>query len=303
MNAAYAGIDVGGTSVKSLVVDEEGKILDEDSRESHPDGIVELVQEVAAQLVERTPQISGIGVITPGIVDAEAGVVHYASNLKLSNVALAAEVAQASARPARLDHDGRGAGFAESFYGAAKEWASSVVVPIGTGISAALCFPDRVWEGETFQAGEIGHIPVYPGGEACSCGQRGCLEVYASARNIGLRYATRTGKPPSAREVERCLGKDPLADEVWAEATEALALVLAQLTFTLDPGAFVIAGGLSGAGDKLLTPVRKALSRHLAWREPPPVVASRLGAMVGRWGAAVLGCKAAGSLSYEAWHV
>ncbi|MCF2707261.1 ROK family protein [Arcanobacterium haemolyticum] len=299
--SVFAGIDVGGTTVKSIVVDEHGDIIDDVTRESSVEGTITLVRMLASELVERHPDIAGIGIVTPGTVDAQAGVVGYASNLNLTNAHLAREVEEASGRPARLDHDGRGAGMAEMLFGAARQSKSSVVIPIGTGISAAICLPGMVWAGETFQSGEIGHIPVRPGGDPCSCGQQGCLELYASARGIGNRYHERTGKPASARAVEDNLDSDPDARAVWDEAIDALALVLTQLTLTLDPGTIVIAGGLSGAGETLVAPLREALARQLAWRAAPRVVASKLGSMAGRWGAAVLGCQAAGSDAYKEW--
>lgn len=300
MTSLFAGIDVGGTSMKALVVNEAGSMVRQDSHATVSATIAQL-GDVAAALVRDLPEIEGIGIVVPGTVDEQRGTVGYASNLDLSKVDIPAVVRAACSRPALLGHDGRGAGLAESLFGAARGHRSSVVIPIGTGISASLCLPGMVWPGDTHQSGEIGHIPVDPGGEPCSCGQRGCLKVYASAKGIARRYEAATGLVVGAREVEQRLGHDQVADAVWTRAVETLALVLTQITLTLDPGCIVIGGGLSGAGDALLVPLRERVKASLAWREPPQIVASELGDMAGQWGAAVLGCRAAGSESYREW--
>lgn len=297
----FAGIDVGGTSIKSIVVDEKGTIVDKMIRKNIAEQPLDHIRHIATTLIKYHPSIAGIGILTPGIVDAQSGIVRYASNLALNNAPLVAEIEKVGGKPVRLEHDGRGAGLAESLFGAARLYSSSVIIPIGTGISAAFCMPGKVWEGETFQAGEIGHIPVYPGGEPCSCGQRGCLEVYASAQGISKRYQQRTGKNASARYIEEHVECDPWAQVVWEEAVEALSLILTHLTLTLDPGAFVIGGGLSGAGATLLRPLKTALAQKLAWRQAPDILTSHLGGMGGCWGAAVLACRAAQSHIYEEW--
>ena len=300
MSTLYAGIDVGGTSLKSLVVNDVGEIVETNAHSTANSTIAQLTS-IASQLVSSHPDIAGIGIVVPGTVDEESGTVGYASNVDLSGVNIPAAVTTATSRPALLGHDGRGAGLAESLFGAAQGYESSVVIPIGTGISASLCFPGMVWPGHTHQSGEIGHIPVDPQGEPCTCGQRGCMEVYASAKGIARRYSEATGETVGALEVERRLGSDPVADAVWARAIEALSTVLTQLTLTLDPGCIVIGGGLSGAGDTLLDPLRAKVASVLAWRSPPPIVVSALGDAAGQWGAAVLASRAAGSDCSRAW--
>lgn len=300
MTSLFAGIDIGGTSMKSLVVDCRGRVIRQDTRDTGTDALSQ-VSQLAAALVRDHPDIRGIGIVSPGTVDEDKGTIGYASNVSLSGVPIPEAVSASCGRPVKLGHDGRGAGLAENLFGAARGSSSSVVIPIGTGISASLHFPDMVWQGHTFMSGEIGHIPIYVDGEPCACGQRGCTEVYASAKGIAARYEAATGRAVTATEVESLLGSDPNADAVWARAVEALALVLAQLTLTLDPECIVIGGGLSGAGETLLAPLRSSLTSFLKWRRPPTIVASALGPAAGQWGAAVLGCRAAGSECYLDW--
>lgn len=301
MPELLAGIDVGGTSIKWLIVDSTGTIIAEDSARTQ-EGSVEEISDVCARIVADYPEIIGIGVVTPGTVDETRGIVGFASNLRLSHAPLAQAIAQATKRPTKLGHDGRGAGLAERLFGAARG-TSSLVVPIGTGISAAICVGEDVWAGSTFQAGEIGHIPIYPEGEPCACGQRGCLEVYASAKGIKTRYRALTAEERGTREIEERLSFDDAAQQVWHDATRALALVFTHLTLTFDPESIVIAGGLSGAGTNLTTPVEQGMRSLLAWREPPTLYTSLLGSKAGRWGAIVLAARAAESECYREWKV
>lgn len=301
MNTLIAGIDIGGTSIKSFVVDAQANVTDAVNVDTKPGEIADQACLVAKEITRRFPQVAGIGVITPGIVDEEAGLIRYAANLALENVELAHRMSQACDLPVKLGHDGRAAGLAEGLLGAGRTAASFIMVPIGTGISAAICRRGQLWAGDTFSAGEVGHTPVFPNGELCTCGQRGCTDAYASARSIARRYTEATGRPATAQSVEDLLGVDSVADRVWDTAAYALALCFAHLTFALDPTLFIVGGGLSNAGEHLLQPVRKHLNGLMTWRNPPEVVCAQLGADAGRWGAAVLGCQAAGLDLWEGW--
>lgn len=296
----YAGIDVGGTTIKSSLVDDLGTMTLGPSVDTG-DSPVDSLRALAAELVRDHPEIRGIGLVAPGIVDEAAGVVTYTVNLDIQGVPLTAMVEEATGIRTLLGHDGRAAGRAEAVLGAAKGASSFAVVPIGTGISAALQVGAHPVTGANFCAGEIGHSPVFPGGDLCSCGQRGCMETYASAHAIGRRYSERAGIQKDARQVEELLGTDPIADQVWADAVEALALGFTHLTLSFDPEIIVVGGGLSGAGDKLLGPLRQRMGELLKWREPPDLKVAELGDRGGRWGAAILGAIAAGSDCYKDW--
>ena len=102
----------------------------------------------------------------------------------------------------------------------------------------------------------------------CACGQRGCLETYASGAAIARRYRARRGAAPglSAQHIAAARGTDPWADQVWRDATTALGIALASATMLLDPELIVLGGGLATAGDVLLDPVREELAARLTWR-------------------------------------
>jgi glucokinase len=209
--------------------------------------------------------------------------------------------------PVRLGHDVRTAGLAESVLGAARSQPDFLFLSIGTGIAAAMILHGDPYAGSTGWSGEIGHIPVIPTGERCTCGQTGCLETYASAASLARRYTehlTRASSitptppittPPTAEDViARALRGDPQAALVWDEALEALSLALATYTLLLDPSSIVLGGGLAEAGPPLYTPLADRLQAKLTWRPTPPLHHAALGMKAGMLGAALLAWQAAG---------
>jgi glucokinase len=158
-------------------------------------------------------------------------------------------------------HDVTAAGTAEWRCGAGRGVDDLAVVVIGTGIAATLVTGGTVVRGGSGQAGELGHVVVRPGGPPCACGQRGCLEAISSARAIADAYAARSGRSvDGAIDVFTRLGRDPVADEIWQEAGDALADALLMVRALLAPSRIVVGGGLAGAGEALLAPVRRPSS-------------------------------------------
>ncbi|MFD0665271.1 ROK family protein [Thermocatellispora tengchongensis] len=196
---------------------------------------------------------AGIGIVVPGLVTDDAA--RYSANIGWRDVPAGAFTPPSAAGvPIRLGHDVRTAGLAESVLGTGRDLSDFLFLPIGTGIAGAMIIQDAPYAGATGWAGEIGHIPVFPGGETCACGQTGCLETYASASAIPRRYTHKTGIPATTAEVIAAAPTDPAAQEVWTDALEALSLALATYTLLLDPAAIIVGGGLSQAGETLLTP-------------------------------------------------
>lgn len=291
-------VDLGGSSMKGAVVTEHGETVATERRATPADGIVdaliELLLELEATALRFGYTVIATAVVTPGIVDESTGIVRYASNLDWRDVPLLDLLGVRFEFPIVVGHDVRAAGLAERLLGAAHGSDEFVLVPIGTGVAAALVTRGDTVTGASGAAGEFGHIPVVPGGELCACGQHGCLEVYASGAGLARRYAARGGMARSSREIVARLGADAIADEVWADAIRVLAQGLAIVTLLLDPEVIVIGGGFAQAGDALLGPVKAALADGLVWRDAPEVLLSTVGTDAGRIGAAILAFQAAG---------
>lgn len=297
-DAVVIAVDLGGSSMKGAIVSESGRTLTTETRATPSaevvDAVVDLVRHLSDAAAAQGHRVAAAGVVTPGMVDETSGSVVYASNLDWRDVPLRDLLRARLEFPVAVGHDVRAAGLAEHLLGAARGSRDFVLVPIGTGVAAALVTAGHTITGALGAGGEVGHIPVVPGGEVCPCGQRGCLEVYASGGGVARRYAARGGAALSSREIVGRLGSDPLADEVWGDAVRVLSQGLAILTLLLDPRVIVIGGGFAQAGETLLTPVRHGLAGLLAWRESPQVVQSLLGNEAGRTGAAILAFRAAG---------
>jgi glucokinase len=299
-------VDVGGTSVKTVVVDAAGGVLHSSARATPvaagPAAVVQAVRAAAGAACAARADVVAVAAVVPGHVDEDAGVARWSANLGWRDVPLRSLLAADLGVPVVVSHDVAAAGVAERTIGAARGVADCLLVVIGTGIAAVVVSGGHEVDGATGLAGELGHLVVVPHGEPCACGQDGCLEVYASAGGISRRYERRAGGPAlGAAPIAERLGADPVADSVWAEATGSLATALAAATMLLDPDLIVLGGGLSEAGPALRDPVRAALADRMRWRPAPSVELSPLGGRAGALGAAVLAWRSAGRTDFGAW--
>jgi glucokinase len=294
-------VDVGGTTIKGAVADADGRIVHTLTAPTRADDDpVKAVRSLCVQLRDdavRTGAVpSAIGVVTPGLVDDESGVVRYAANLRFRDVPLRALVGEDLELPVAVGHDARAAGVAEAVAGAARGLDDFLLLPLGTGIAAAVVVRGIPLAGATFAAGEVGHMPVYPGGEPCSCGQRGCLEVYASAAGIARAYreSAVAGNGHGDLDVTaadvaaRVAAGEPHARGIWQSAIDALADGLLTGIALYDPELIVLGGGVAEAGDVLLDPLRLALQERHTFHQLPPLTRAGLGDEAGCLGAALL---------------
>jgi glucokinase len=236
------------------------------------------------------------------MVDAATGTVRVAVNLGVRDLPLRALVEADTGLPTLVDHDVRTAGVAEFTVGLMGEARDCLIAIIGTGIAGVVRSGGQTLAGAIGLAGEIGHMPVWPDGELCPCGQVGCLERYASAASIARHYQALSGRKADARHVARMRDEgDPAATRVWHDAVESLAIAFASCTMLVDPSLIVVGGGLSQAGATLLDPLRTALAARVVWRDCPEVQLSRLGAQAGLLGAAIMAAGLVGVSDFSAW--
>ncbi|MFF3964956.1 ROK family protein [Streptomyces griseorubiginosus] len=293
-------LDVGGTGMKAALVGAGGELLHRarraTGRERGPDAVVEGILDFAAELraygVEQlgAPALAA-GVAVPGIVDEEHGVAAYAANLGWRDVPLRALLTdRLGGAPVALGHDVRTGGLAEGRIGAGQGTDRYLFLALGTGIAGAIGIAGRVEAGAHGFAGEIGHVVVRPGGTPCPCGQRGCLERYASAAAVSEAWAAVTGNPEAdAADCARAVdADDPKAREVWQHAVDTLADGLTTALTLLDPRTLIIGGGLAEAGETLFTPLREAVRSRITFQKSPTIVPAALGDTAGCLGAGLL---------------
>jgi glucokinase len=286
------GIDIGGTQIKAGMVDEMGAILASRTIEAPPDleGFVPSLQDAIRWLLEATAVPAGVGVGCKGIINPDStlvevlpGALHYLEGLRLSDlIGLPADV------PVFADNEARVALAGEMVWGAAKGYENVIMLTLGTGVGGAVIANGQLLRGHAGVAGSLGHLTVDPDGPLCSCGNRGCLETFFSARAIeGEAWsAVHRGFPSTLTRLFReqpqlatcrtifqaASEGDELSQSIVAKAIHALAAATAGLLHVFDPEVVIVGGPVGDAGAELLTPLRDevwARSRNLLGREVP----------------------------------
>ncbi|MFJ8489731.1 ROK family protein [Streptomyces sp. NPDC094038] len=292
-------LDVGGTGMKAALVGPDGELLHRDrratGRDRGPDAVVTAILDFAAELKAYGERhlgepASAAGLAVPGIVDERAGVAVYAANLGWRDVPLRTLLADRLGVPVALGHDVRTGGLAEGRLGAGRGADRFFFVALGTGIAGGFGLDGRVEPGAHGFAGEIGHVVVRPQGAPCPCGQRGCLERYASAAAVSEAWAKAVGDPDAdaADCAKAVTSGDPNAVRIWGEAVAALADGLVTALTLLDPRALIIGGGLAEAGSALFEPLREAVEARVTFQKLPSIVPAELGDTAGCLGAGLL---------------
>ena len=310
------GIDIGGTKVAGGVVDEHGRITarlrrDTPHRSTAPsvveDVIIGVVETLMADL--EADSVAAVGIGAAGFVAADRATVAFAPHLSWRDEPLRDRLAERLTKPVFIDNDANAAAWAEWRFGAARGESHLVMITLGTGIGGGILWDGQVIRGKFGIAGEYGHMQVVPDGHRCECGNRGCWEQYASG-NALVREARAlvVARSPIAMDMitridgdaanlagplvtEAARAGDRMAVELLTEIGTWLGVGMANLAAALDPGMFVVGGGVSAAGDLLLKPAREAFSRTLTGRGHRPeavIVTAQLGNDAGLIGAADL---------------
>jgi len=295
-------LDVGGSAMKGAVLNERGRVVAfhrwPTPTSDGPDAVVGAVMGAVDELLRHAEGAVAVGLVVPGLVDDLAGIALHSENIGWRDVPFRELVAERSGLPVGFGHDVRAGGLAERTLGAASGVDDVLFLPIGTGISGAMYVAGALIKNK--YAGELGHIDV-GSGEPCACGARGCLETAASGASIAKRYNRATGgSAAGAQEVLTAMAAgDQAAAVVWDRALDALARALATYTSLLAPELIVIGGGLSGAGEVLLDPLRRRLRELLVWQREPRIVAALLGENAACLGAGLLARQAIVSASHS----
>ncbi len=291
-----AGIDVGGTFTKSVLVLSSGEIALTRRNETagaggpaaHVDRIGALAGQLAAKAAGAGERLTALGVAVPGVVDEAAGVARYSANLGWRDLDLGGELSERLGISVSIGHDVRLGALGEGVLGAARGVADFLYVPVGTGVAAAVVLDGHVRRGRHGTAGEVGHVALDESGPPCGCGRRGCLEAVASAAAIARRYAERAGGDVDAAAVlARASAGERVALEVWQTAVAALGATLAHAQALLDVDLIVVGGGLAHAGDALLSPLESEIAARLGWLPRPRLAVAALGDQAACLGAAL----------------
>jgi glucokinase len=282
-----AGVDVGGTNISIVVIDDQDRILYEHVTPTDPTSLVDqiagLVDEARRQLQQ---DVAAVGVAIPGHVDPGDGSVRSAVNLGITHLPLGPMLQAELGIPTYVEHDARAAALwlsKQATGGQTQAPVSVAFLAIGTGISAGIVLDGEVLRGRNGFAGEVGHVVADPDGVVCACGLRGCLETIAAGpaisrqanELIGAGRSSVLSSHSSAADVFRASSAgDEVALEITGRVADHLARAIRSLALTLGIDRVVIGGGVAAAGSALLEPVWSSIARE---RAASPLVEAALG--------------------------
>lgn len=286
MRKLLLGIDVGGTNIKAVAMDGEFHVLARRQWPTQTPDVPDVTQNIltaaSALLAEAggaPEQLAAIGVDFPGMVDSREKCVVRLTPLQWENVHIAHRI-QALYPEAKVsvDNDGTAGLLGEKYFGAARGHDNVVMLVLGTGIGGAIMTGGHILSGWKNVAGEVGHMAVHDEGPVCSCGKRGCLQTYASARAVVTRAKELLPQHPESRAWDLCGGQltrftaktlheglslgDPFCQDICRYAIRHLAVGVSNYICIFNPSLVVIGGGLSNLGDFLMTPLRDEVLRH-----------------------------------------
>ncbi len=276
------GVDIGGTTVKIGLFSTEGELLEKwEITTRTDDGGAYILSDIAASIDNKLTEkgiskddVKGVGMGVPGPVK-EDGTVIKCVNLGWGIFNAADELSELTGLPVKAGNDANMAALGEYWQGGGKDYDNVVMVTLGTGVGGGIILNGKMLAGVNGAGGEIGHMTIdLNEQDACNCGKKGCLEQYASATGI-VRLANRalqaTDKPSRLREVKYISAKeifdaakngDDLALDLIEEHGRRLGYALANVACVVDPEVFVIGGGVSKAGDILITTTKKFFQEY-----------------------------------------
>jgi predicted NBD/HSP70 family sugar kinase len=261
------GLDIGATKVLGAVIRADGTIAAQARLDSLPgaDGILNtatrLLDQLAAALDGALPPHIGIGI--PGIVDPERGAVSHAVNLGLGGswFPLADRLADRTGATVVVENDVNAATWGAHVLSGADDLA---YLSLGTGLAAGFVLSGKLRRGVAGAAGEIGHVPVDPGGARCPCGQRGCLELRASGSALSAAWPGDGEASPAVALFAAAAAGRPDAVAARDRFAAGVADAVRMAGLAVDPATIIIGGGVAHVGEPLLTAVTGALRAQAA---------------------------------------
>ena len=314
MSKLLIGIDLGGTNVKIGCFNRDLTLLHNTSVKTDadmgPDDVIDRIVDAATALILQQGytlnDLAGAGIGTPGPADYHAGLIIRSTNMPtFQNVPIRQMLENRLNCTVAFDNDANVACYGEFTVGAGKDVDDMVFFTLGTGIGCGIVAHGRLIRGAGGNAAEVGHMIIYPDGERCNCGQRGCVEAYASASHTARRAteAIQAGVQSrlktllddkghiTAEDVYNHLAiEDALAQKITDDTAKALALMCINMLHTTDPSRIVFAGGMIAAGDVLLNRIQAYFAEQI-WtlkKETVQIVFASLGEDAGIIGAAAL---------------
>lgn len=312
----YIGIDLGGTNIVAGVVNENYEIISKASTKTNlprpekeiADDMAKMCFKAAEQAEISMDDIEWIGIGTPGIANSETGIIEYSNNLGFSNTPMVKYISEATGKSAFVENDANAAAYGEYVAGAAKGAKNAVCITLGTGVGGGIIVDGKIYAGSNFGGAEIGHTVIEVDGPQCSCGRKGCFEVFSSATGL-IRMtkeameedktsvmhkitADRNGKVSARTSFEAMRMGDPAAKKLVDKYIKYLAAGITNTINIFQPDILCIGGGVCNEGDPLLLPMKEIVKKEVYTRNSKKnteIVIAKLGNDAGIIGAAFLG--------------
>ena len=268
--------------------------------------------KVALKAVEEAKltidDIEWIGIGTPGIANSETGIIEYSNNLGFNNTPMVKYIQESIDKPVFIENDANAAAYGEFVAGAAKGAKNAVCITLGTGVGAGVVIDGKIYAGSNFAGAEIGHTVIEVDGPQCTCGRKGCFEVFSSATGLVRMTKEAMAEAPdsimhkmaeendgkvSARTAFDAMRKgDKTGKEVVDKFIKYLAAGITNTINIFQPDILCIGGGVCNEGDPLLLPMKELVKKEVYTRNSPKnaeIVIAKLGNDAGIIGAAFLG--------------
>ncbi|MBE6862144.1 MAG: ROK family glucokinase [Ruminococcus sp.] len=311
----YVGIDLGGTNIVAGVVDENYNIVAKASTKTNcPRPEKEIADDMARMALQAVKnanltidQIEWIGVGSPGIANSETGILEYSNNLGFKNTPLVKYIQEKIDKPVFIENDANAAAYGEYVAGAAKGAKNAVCITLGTGVGGGIIIDGKIYSGSNFAGAEIGHSVISVDGPQCSCGRKGCFEVFSSAtglirmskeamaehpESVMNKLAEEKGKVTARTSFDAMRAGDAVAKAVVDDYIKYLAAGITNTINIFQPDVLCIGGGVCNEGDTLLLPVKALVKEEVYTRNSEKnteIVIAKLGNDAGIIGAAFLG--------------
>ncbi|MBE6855209.1 MAG: ROK family protein [Ruminococcus sp.] len=312
----YIGIDLGGTNIVAGVVNENYEIIAKASTKTNcprpANEIADDMAKMAIQAVENAKltmdDIGWVGIGTPGIANSSTGIIEYSNNLGFENTPMVEMIQKHINKPVFIENDANAAAYGEFVAGAAKGANNAVCITLGTGVGGGIVIDGKIYSGSNFAGAELGHTVISVDGPQCSCGRKGCFEVFSSATGLirmtkeameahpesGMHAlsAERGGKVSARTSFDAMRAGDATAKQVVDDYLKYLAAGITNTINIFQPDVLCIGGGVCNEGDALLVPVKELVAKEVYTRNSKKnteIVIAKLGNDAGIIGAAFLG--------------
>jgi len=312
------GVDLGGTNTRTALVARSGDILEKQKEETlaaegHEKVIAKLIRNIDRQRANADQygrRVAAVGVGAPGVIYEQTGVVVKSPNFPDWNDLPLKQILEGELKlPVFIENDANAAALGEQWRGAAKDIRSMIFLTLGTGVGGGIILDGRIWHGADGMAGEVGHMTIIPDGRICGCGNRGCLEMYASSRGIVMTFKAMCAEKrldaedrkelTSAQIYQAARNGDTVAHLVMKDMGRYLGIGIANLINIFNPEMVVIGGGVMDAWDLFIDATREEVrKRAFAYTaERTKIVPSMLGDEAGMVGAAAVAFQKIAKLS------